>query len=57
MSHFGWPQAILTGMVFMGAGIALSRLGEPKHDNYDLVDAIVAPAIVLALLWWGGFYS
>lgn len=55
---FEIPQIIYTTLTVIGMGVAIGRYGEPKRrDTYDLVDVIVAPAIVFSLLWWGGFYS
>lgn len=54
---FGWPQLIYLTLLFMGVGIALARFGERKRDSYDWGDVLLAPAVTLALLWWGGFFS
>jgi hypothetical protein len=55
--NFHLPQIILSGIILIGMGINLARYGQPKKDTVDTVDCLVAPAIVLGLLWWGGFYG
>ena len=53
----GWPQGILLAIYILSVGICMARYGEPKHDTYDLIDVMIAPGIVLALLYWGGFFT
>jgi hypothetical protein len=44
-------------MMLIGMGTSLAKLGQPKTDTYDLVDVLLAPAMLFGLLWWGGFYG
>lgn len=55
--HIGWPQGILLTMMLIGEGISLSKYGQKKQDSYDIIDVLVAPLIMLGLLYWGGFFS
>lgn len=54
----GWPEGIYLTILILGVGVAIARFGEPKkRDTYDIADVLISPAIVLALLWWGGFFA
>ena len=55
--HIGYPQAIYVFLIIMSMSVALTRFGEPKRGRYGFAEVIVAPAIVLGLLYWGGFFS
>lgn len=55
--HIGWPQGILLAIVCLEMGICMARFGEPKRDRYDLVDLLLGPAIMLSILYWGGFFG
>lgn len=50
-----WPQLTVLAMFFIGIGISLAKLGQPKKDTYDLSD-IIAPFVMLWLLYMGGFW-
>lgn len=52
-----WPQFTYLFLIAMSFGVNMSRLGQPKEDSYDLFDLLVAPAIVLTLLYCGGFFA
>jgi hypothetical protein len=55
--HLGAPQLVYLAIVMFGMGVTLAKFGQRKTDSYDLTDLLVAPALGLALLWWGGFFS
>ncbi|WP_292365112.1 hypothetical protein [Mesorhizobium sp.] len=55
---FHAPQIILTTLILLGVGRSLARFGKPKKpDEHDIVDVLFAPALLIGLLWWGGFYG
>lgn len=58
MFVFGWPQVIILALSFMGLGTHLIKHGEPKKDpRYNFGMEVIAAAIHLGLLYWGGFFS
>lgn len=54
--HIGWPQGILLTLMIMSLGISIAKYGEPQKGTYDSAN-ILAPFILIALLWWGGFFN
>lgn len=52
-----WPQYTLAGSILIGMGISVARFGQPKTDKYDLIDLVVGPAVVVWLLYMGGFWD
>lgn len=55
--NIGWPEGIMLFLIFAGVGISIARFGEQKRDGYDWMDVLFAPAISIALLYWGGFFA
>lgn len=51
------PQIIYTALVLFSMGVAAARFGQPKKDNYDIIDCLLGPAASIGLLYWGGFYG
>lgn len=56
-AHLGWPQVIYLVLLLTGWGVTLARYGEPHRGNYDFTDLVIAPAIAVSLLYWGGFFG
>lgn len=54
--HLGWPQLIYIALMFLATGGALAKHGESK-GTHNFGVALIADAITLSLLWWGGFFS
>lgn len=53
-----WPQLVMAAMIAMSVGISLSRYGqEKKRDKYDVIDVLIAPAITIVILYYGGFWT
>lgn len=52
--HLGAPQLILLGILLLNLLTAARKDGQPK-GAYNLGHSIMDCAIVVALLWWGGF--
>jgi hypothetical protein len=57
MIHIGWPQGILLAFEFIGVCATALLNGKPKNGTHDLGARIFASALVLGLLYWGGFFS
>ena len=55
--NIGWPQLIVIALMLFGSGISTARYGQQKTDCHDIVDIVIGPTIMLALLYWGGFFS
>lgn len=56
MIHVGWPQGIYLAIGFLSLGIILAKDGEPQKP-YSIGRSLIAWAIVMPLLYWGGFFS
>ncbi|WP_172453037.1 hypothetical protein [Xanthomonas arboricola] len=52
----GTPQLIYLALAMLGIGLEIARHGEPKTGHHDAVSSIVATFLIIALLWWGGFF-
>lgn len=55
--NIGWPQGILLTLWFLTLCTHASKNGQPREGHYDLGAALLAAAISLGLLFWGGFFS
>lgn len=53
---WGWPQLIYLALLVLGAGMELARHGQPKTGEHNVITTLIASAIILALLAWGGFF-
>lgn len=54
---FGFCQIALTALYLLSLGMHLAKHGEPKTGKYSFWMALVASAIELTLLYFGGFYG
>lgn len=52
-----WPQITMLALVAIGFGVSLARFGEQRRDTYDWTDLIVGPALILTILYCGGFFT
>lgn len=48
----GWPQLTVLALMALGVGISLG-----KQNRWDLFTTVAADAILVGLLWAGGFFS
>lgn len=58
--HIGWPQAIFLALILFGAGHSAAKFGQQRTGSaaeYDIVDVLISPALVIGLLYWGGFFD
>lgn len=51
------PQLILLGLMILALGITLAKHGQPKNDKYNFGISLIANAIEIGLLYWGGFFN
>lgn len=51
------PQIILLFLMVIGFEVTLRHHGEPREDKYDAWLALIGSIVLLALLWWGGFFN
>lgn len=51
------PQLIYLGLIVFALGISAVKHGQPKTGNHSFGTSLLALAIVLPLLWWGGFFD
>lgn len=52
----GTPQIIFIVLIALSAGIIMTKHGQAR-DNYHFGKWIIAAAIELGLLYWGGFFG
>lgn len=53
----GVPEIILLFFIAAGVGMHMARDGEPRRDRWNGGTALIAGAINVGLLYWGGFFS
>ena len=51
------PQIIIIVLIAMNVGLHLAKHGQPRTDKYDFFWELFGKAILVALLWWGGFFG
>lgn len=52
----GWPQIIYMLLVALSFGVTVAKHGEPR-DPHNCLTQLIGIAIVLPLLYWGGFFG
>lgn len=52
-----WPQVTLSILMLINAGMVLDRMGKPKTGTYGFIELLIAPALSVTLLYFGGFYT
>ena len=52
-----WPQAIYIALTLIGLGVAFQQHGSPKTGQHNAWATLLASAIIISLLYWGGFFS
>lgn len=55
--YIGWPQGIVLVLMILGLGAIMTKSGKPKEGKESFLFAFVCDAILLGLLYWGGFFS
>jgi len=51
------PQIIYICLVFLSLGISIAEHGQPKKGLESFGKSLIANAIMIGLLYWGGFFS
>lgn len=54
--QLGAPQIIMIAIDAVNLAVAAVHHGEPKEENYNVFISLIALAIQLAILTWGGFF-
>jgi len=52
----GWPEGILLALVAIEFATHCEKAGQPRSP-YSPVTHLINAAVVLGLLWWGGFFA
>lgn len=55
--NLGPPQLIYLALIALNLGVVLAKHGEVKPHKTSLWTQLLNLAIVLPLLWWGGFFG
>lgn len=53
--HIGWPQGVLLAWLFIALLYAAANDRKPR--TVKLEDAILRAALIIALVYWGGFFQ
>ena len=53
----GVPQIIMIILLTFSVSQHIIKHGETKVDEYNAFIGLVAAAIEVGLLWWGGFFG
>lgn len=57
-SFLHWPQIAILALLFMGLGINLAKDGQSMEgQKYSFFGAFISRAIMIWLLWAGGFFG
>lgn len=51
------PQIIVLVLYAMAIGIELPQHGETYMSKHNAFISMIGTALMLGLLWWGGFFS
>lgn len=54
--NIGWPEGILLTLIALNFAMRCKKSGEARGE-YDPVLYTIDGAIMLGLLWWGGFFA
>ena len=52
----GIPEFLVIAWYLFGVGFVASRHGKPREIAYNGWATATVTAIMLGLLWWGGFF-
>jgi hypothetical protein len=52
----GWPEYAYLTLLFLGLGMTLAEDGKPKEGYNSFPLSAATAALVLWLLWCGGFF-
>lgn len=57
MLGLGAPQIILVALIGIKVGVALAKDGQARTGKHSIKAGLVNNAVLLTLLWWGGFFG
>jgi hypothetical protein len=55
--NFGIPQTLLLAYLVFTTGVHAALHGKPRVSKFHVGSALTSDAIVLAVLYWGGFFN
>ena len=55
--YFGTPQILILMLYLLSVGMSIANHGKPKQGTESAVISAIAATIILALLYWGGFFT
>lgn len=53
----GIPQIIIIILYAINLGMSIENHGKEKTEKENVITTIIASVIMMALLWWGGFWD
>ena len=53
----GIPQILILSFYILNLGASLALHGKPQTGKFNFWSTLVVTVMVLALLYWGGFWS
>jgi hypothetical protein len=53
----GWPQYAYLVLTLIGLGVAMEQHGQPKTGTHSFPSSLFATALILWILWEGGFFK
>lgn len=53
----GWPEGIFLFLVVLGIVLHLALDGKPRTGTYSFGANLISSILLLALLYWGGFFD
>lgn len=51
------PQIIFLALYAVNIGINIGKHGEPRESKYNAWGTLIASAIAILILAWGGFFT
>lgn len=51
------PQLITLSLYALVCGLSLGKHGEPRTGNHNFFVDLIASALCITVLWWGGYFS
>lgn len=51
------PQSIIMALCTLDLGMALAQHGQPRTGKHSFWLTLVTAAILIAVLYWGGFFN
>ena len=52
-----WPQIVMMVLIGADIGLSLERHGKPKEGTNSFFTMLIADAIMVVILFYGGFWS